>query len=197
MTAQSTPAYAGEQGHNHSNSNAALIALGGQPVNVDQFALADIWVVDDATYADLYRDRRHVLEPDHFRSNTPCHNMNRARSLLGDKLVVARDGSRGFVLQVEPQTMTGTAEGFFIRNFVKPGEKLFGRYESAAELQERLTLRGAVERFDFGAHEPTFALYVSSPKPWSEERLNPSALRRAVERRQSSQSLGAAPVLGL
>jgi hypothetical protein len=195
MTAQSNPAYAGEQGH--SNNNAALIALGGQPVNVDQFALGDIWVVDDATYADLNRDKRHVLEPDHFRSNTPCHNMNRARALMGEKLVVSKDGTRGFILSVEQQTMTATADGFFVRNFVKDGEKLFGRYDSPADLKERLALRGAVERFGFGDHEPTFALYVSSPKPWSEERLSPAALRRALERRLSSQTLGPAPVLGL
>lgn len=195
MTAQSQPANAGEQGH--SNNNAAIIALGGQPLNVDQFTLADIWVVDDATYADLCRDKRQVLEPDHFRSNTPCHNMDRARALMGDKLVVTRDGKRGFVLHVEKQTMTATAEGFFVRNGVPAGEKLFGRYESPADLKERLALRGAVERFGFGDHEPTFALYVSSPKPWSEERLNASALRRAVERRQSSQKLGSTPVFGL
>lgn len=197
MTAQSQTTYVAEQGHSNNNINGAVIALGGQPLNVDQFALADIWVVDDATYADLNRDGRQVLEPDHFRSNTPCHNLPRARALMGDKLVIARDGTRGFVLSVSQQTITATAEGFFKRASVASGEKLFGRYDSVADLHERLALRGAVERFNFGTQEPTFALYISSPKPWSEERLNPAALRRALERRMASQTLGPAPVLGL
>ena len=197
MTAQIQPVYAGEQAHSNNNINPAVMGLGGQPLNIDQFALADIWVVDDATYVDLSRADRQVLEPDHFRSNTPCHNPSRARALMGDKLVIARDGTRGFILSVAPQTMTATAEGFFKRAFVAPGEKLFGRYESVADLHERLALRGAVERFNFGTHEPTFALYVSNPKPWSEERLSAAVLRRALERRLASQNLGPAPALGL
>jgi hypothetical protein len=180
----------------HDGEQAILTVLGGRAITVETYDVEDIWVVDDETYADLNRDLRKVLEPDHFRSNTPYHDPDRARAVMGTKLVVASDGSRGFVLHIGEKVRTATAEGFFRSCRVIPGESLFDRYETPAQLKARFAGRAAAEGFDPGQLEPTFALYVSWPQPFSAERVTPAIARRAIERRQTA-GLGSAPAFGL
>ncbi|MBU0800026.1 MAG: hypothetical protein KKA05_03400 [Alphaproteobacteria bacterium] len=180
----------------YTGNNAILTVLGGERITVENFDVEDIWVVDEDTYADLQRDMRMALEPDHFRSNTPYYNPDRARAVMGEKLIVARDGSKGFVLCVSEKVRTASAEGFFRSARVIPGEKLFGRYDTPQILKDRFGARAATEGFDAGTVEPTFALYVSYPRSFSAEKVTPEIARRAIERRNAA-NVGPVPVLGL
>jgi hypothetical protein len=180
----------------YTDNNAILTVLDGDLITAESFDVEDIWVVDEETYADLQRDMRMALEPDHFRSNTPYHNPDRARAVMGEKLIVARDGSKGFVLCVSEKVRTASAEGFFCSARVIPGEKLFGRYESPQILKDRFGIRAATEGFDVGTVEPTFALYISYPRPFSADKVTPAIARRAIERRNAA-NVGPVPALGL
>lgn len=186
---------------NISLSNTGLSGLlndniSARAVNGDRFAPADIWVVDEETYADLKRNDRQVLELDYMRSNAPYYDPQRARALRGDKLVVARDGSKGFVLQVDGRISAATAEGFFISHRLEAGQKLAGRYDSAESVNARAVSRATAEGFELGDHVPVLAMYQSRPQPFSEETVTPAIAQYAIQRREGA-GLGEATPLGL
>lgn len=163
------------------NDNMSVKAVSG-----DRFAPADIWIVDEETYADLKRNDRRVLELDYMRSNAPYYDPQRARALRGDKLVVARDGSKGFVLQVDGRISAATAEGFFISHRLEAGQKLAGRYESAESVNALAVARVTAEGFELGDHVPVLAMYQSRPQPFSEEAVTPAIAQYAIKRREGA-----------
>jgi hypothetical protein len=185
-----------DQAHLNDHINDNVIRAAGPELSVEDFTADDIWVVDEGTFRDLGLQRRHVLEPDYFRSNTPYHDCERARALMGLKLVVCRDTGKGFILEVGDKVRTATAEGFFKSCNIISGGMLFGRYESVQILKKRFEGRLHKDGVEKGVLEPTFALYISSPVPFSAARITPEMAGAALAKRREA-ALGPAPVLGL
>lgn len=186
-----------DQAHLNDPLNDNVIrAVGSETLTAEDFAVEDIWIVDEQTFRDLNTPRRHVLEPDYFRSNTPYHDCERARALMGLKLVISRETGKGFILEVNGKVRTATAEGFFKSCNIISGGALFGRYDDMRILKKRFAGRMAKDGIDTGTLEPTFALYISSPVPFSGARVTPELAGAAMARRKEA-GLGSAPVLGL